>query len=207
MPFLPAALDSILQQTCHDLELIAVDDESTDGSLPYLRQVAAVDSRMILVENEHRGVTAALNDGLRRASGEFIARMDADDRSHRERIAQQLDFLRRHPAVVAVGCWVRRIDEDGDVIAIGRWPESHADIYCGLLRGCGGLPHPGAMMRRAAVLEVGGYREQFRLAQDKDLWLRLAEQGQLANLPLVLLDYREHRKSLSRAQRLRQQQQ
>lgn len=201
MPFLPEAIASIEQQTWQNWELVVVDDGSTDGSAEWLEQRALQEPRIRVIRQPHAGVTVALNRGLREVRGELIARMDADDIAHPERFARQVAYLQASPQVVAVGSWVRRIDADGDPIAIACWPSTHEEIVEGLVRGMGGLPHPTAMIRRSAMERVGGYREQFRLAQDKDLWLRLAEMGNLANLREVLLDYREHPESISQARR------
>jgi hypothetical protein len=202
--YLAEAVDSILRQTLSDLELVAVDDGSTDGSAAWLESRAQADSRVIVLQVLHGGVTRALNFGLQYCRAPLIARMDADDMARPDRLARQVAFLNAHPEVVAVGSWVRRIDADGDVIAVGRWPESHHEIERDLLRGRGGLPHPTSMIRRRALLAVGGYCERFPYAQDKDLWLRLAEQGRLANVPEPLLDYREHARSISWAKRPQQ---
>lgn len=193
MPYLPTALKSIQQQTVTDWQLVIVDDGSEDGTPQVIRALAESDSRVVSVRNaKSLGVTAALNHGLLFCEGEFIARMDADDICVPMRLERQRECLCANPALVAVGSAVLRIDDEGAPIAVGRWPEKHADIDARLLRGEGGLPHPAAMMRRRALLQVGGYRLEYPYAQDKDLWLRLAEVGQLANLPEVLLHYREH---------------
>jgi hypothetical protein len=123
--------------------------------------------------------------------------MDADDICLPDRFERQVEFLRSHPDHVAVGCAILLIDSEGNPLCESRWPLTHEEIDVALLAGSslGGLPHPAAMIRTAALLAVGGYREKFRVAQDKDLWLRLAETGRLANLPDVLLKYRFHAES------------
>lgn len=206
MPYLPRAIESMLLQDFPGFELIIVDDGSDDETPDVAHAYAQSDPRVRLLRVDHVGVTRALNCGLAAARGDLVARMDADDLSHPERLRRQCEMLRWQPDLVAVGCWVMRIDEDGDPLGVKRWPTEHEDIDRGLLRGSGGLPHPGAMMRRAPVVELGGYREEFRYAQDKDLWLRLAERGRLANLNVPLLYYREHLKSIGAQCRLEQQQ-
>jgi GT2 family glycosyltransferase len=195
--YLSPAIDSILGQTFRDFEFIIVDDGSSDRSRDIIRDYARVDARIRPFYCEHRGITVVLNQGVTAARGEFIARMDADDISLPERLAVQLRFLDENPSVVAVGCALDVIDPDGDSISVMRWPIEHEEIDRRLLIGQGGLPHPAAMIRRQALLAVGGYREQYQVAQDKDLWLRLAEHGRLANLPTPLLRYRQHLRSIS----------
>ena len=183
-PFLAEAIDSITKQTFQDLEFIIIDDGSTDGSFELSQAAARDDSRIRLIRQSHAGVTAALNRGvIGPAQGEFVARMDADDISLPERFEIQADALDRQPDVLAIGSFVQRIDADGDTIAVSKWPLTHEEIDAGLLRGRGGLAHPTAMIRSGALRAVGGYRQKFAFAQDKDLWLRLAERGRLQNLP------------------------
>ena len=202
--YLGPAIKSILRQTYDNFEFIVIDDGSTDGSQNVVETLARNDARLKLFRQGPEGVTVALQRGVHRAKAEFIARMDADDLAHPERFAAQVRVLDRDPRTVAVGSYVERIDADGAPIAMSRWPLTHEKIEFGLLRGHGGLAHPTAMIRRDALVTVGGYRKEYPLAQDKDLWLRLAEQGRLANLPLLLLKYREHLHSVSMS-RQRQQ--
>jgi len=195
--FLAEAVDSVLRQTYTDFEFIILDDGSTDGTADILRSRMNSDQRILVIRREHCGITNILNEGLRAARGEFIARMDSDDISMPHRFAVQIEFLMNNPSVVAVGCAVEIIDSEGDTLGIMNWPGDHELIDRLLLRGKAGLPHPGAMIRRQAMIAVGGYREKFAVAQDKDLWLRLAEVGRLANLDNVLLMYRQHLRSIS----------
>lgn len=133
-----------------------------------------------------------MNTAVRHARGEFLARMDADDASYPDRFLRQASYLASHPDVVAVGSSIEIVDPDGAPLGIMRWAETHDEIDRRLMAGRGGIAHPAAMMRRSAVLQAGIYREEYPAAQDKDLWLRLAEIGRLANLPQPLLRYREH---------------
>lgn len=190
--FLEEALDSVIDQTLDDWELVMVDDDSSDTSTDIMHAHARNDPRIHLVCPGRVGVTAALNIGLRMCRADYVARMDADDVCMRNRFAEQIAFLEQHSEVVAVGCAVLQIDEDGDAIGINRWQTDHDVINELLLRGQGGIAHPTAMIRRSALQQIGGYREAFQVAQDKDLWLRLCEVGRLSNMPEVLLKYREH---------------
>lgn len=204
-PYLEPCIESVQRQSISNWELVLVDDGSEDGSIDVLRAFAKADERIRLVSiPERKGVTAALNVGLRHCRAELIARLDADDICVPHRLERQRDYLQANPAIVAVGCWVMRIDADGDAIAVGRWPREHTDIDRRLLCGEGGLPHPGAMIRAATLQQIGGYREEFVYAQDKDLWLRLGEVGELANLEEVLLYYREHALSTGAVKRTEQ---
>jgi GT2 family glycosyltransferase len=195
--YVAAAVRSILGQTFGDFELIAIDDGSTDSSLQILEQVSRQDARVHIISRPNTGIVSALNDGVARARGEFIARMDADDVAMPRRFERQLCFLRDTPACVAVGSAILLIDSDGDPIGVQHWATTHEQIDKLLLTGWSGLAHPTALIRRAALQQVGGYRTEYQWLEDKDLWLRLAEIGQLSNLSEPLLHYRLHETSIS----------
>jgi glycosyltransferase involved in cell wall biosynthesis len=191
--YITAAVESVLGQTADDFEFVIIDDGSTDGTSQDLLRFAAQDRRIRLISRPNRGLTASLNEALSLAQGEFVARMDGDDVCLPQRLAEQLEYLRAHPECVCVGSRVELIDPMGSPIRVSDHKLSHEEIDAELLSGIGwAIVHPVAMMRRSAVSEVGGYREQFRTSQDLDLFLRLGEVGKLANLPDVLLQYRQH---------------
>lgn len=189
--FLGEAVASILEQTFQDLELIAVDDGSEDGSRGILEAFRGRDPRVHIISRSHTGLVGALLDGLRGARGELIARMDADDVSLPQRLERQVAFLDAHPECVAVSGGMLYIDHRGCPIAERLSPERYDDIERGLLRGLGEcLLHGAVVVRRSALDTAGGYRPEFECAEDVDLFLRLAELGRLANLPEVVLKYR-----------------
>jgi glycosyltransferase involved in cell wall biosynthesis len=187
---LSATLDSVLSQGGIDLELIAVDDGSTDESGQILTAYAARDPRVIVLRQENRGLTAALIRGCELARGEFIARQDAGgDISLPDRLADQLAFLRSRPAAVMSACGVRFVDAAGVTL----YEVAHTDdelndrlriVDTEKVRGVS--HHGSVMIRRDAYLAVGGYRPQFSVAQDLDLWLRLSERGLCLGQPKIL---------------------
>jgi len=204
-PFLETAVESILDQTFADFEFIIIDDGSSDGSTALLREYAEQDERIRLFEQQNVGVTASLNRGLREVRGEYIARMDADDVCHPERLEKQVAYLGRHPNCVAVGGQALLINEEGEPIRCsGASPGSdgrgrmkglkqdHRSIENELLDGGWPLLQPAVTMRREAVEDVGGYDERFEQNQDHDLFLKLAEVGRLSNLSSTVLKYRRH---------------
>ena len=202
--YLEDAINSMLCQTASDFEFIVIDDGSTDGTTKLLQQYRSSDDRIQVLHHANVGLTASLNIGIRQARGEFIARMDSDDRADPYRLEAQLAYLRKHSECVALGSRLRLIDPDGDSLGDSQPPVQHDDIVESLYQGIGSLPHPSVLMRRTAVESVGGYRESFRYAQDLDLWLRLAEIGQLANLTEPLLNYRLHLNSITNEKRREQ---
>lgn len=196
-PFLRAAVDSILGQTFGDFELLAIDDGSTDASHAILESYR--DPRVRLVTNERNlGIVATLNRGLELANGQYVARMDADDLSRPDRLARQVAYLEAHPEVGVCGGWCRQF---GTVRAATiRYPERHEAIMANLLFG-NALAHPTVMMRRMILAQQGFHYENFRHAEDYELWLRLSRVTQLHNLQVVLLDYRVSGSSLTHVNR------
>jgi GT2 family glycosyltransferase len=190
-PFLADALESILAQSFRDFELITIDDGSDDASREILDRFAARNNRLRVVHQTNAGIVAALNRGLGLADGELIARMDADDLAHPGRFARQVAYLDAHAEIAVVGCAVTLIDQAGNRIRDVEYPLAPDAVAVFLERGSP-LAHPAVMMRRAAVLAVGGYREAYRHSEDYDLWLRMAERYRIANLPDRLLLYRQH---------------
>lgn len=196
--YLRLAVQSILDQTCGDFELIAVDDGSKDGSKQILDTFAQSDRRVRVISRPNTGIVGALNDGLAVAEGEFIARMDGDDWVTRHRFEEQVAFLRQHAACVCVGSYFNYMDAEGALIKWNPRETDPAAIERSLLSGDGGaLIHPVIMARRSAVEQVGRYRPEAQWVEDLDLYLRLARIGQLSNVPEVLLHYRYHSESVN----------
>ncbi len=206
--YVDQAVRSVLNQTFRDFELLIVDDGSTDDTGRRLELLASDDVRIKLTHrprNAEGGLVASLNDMATRARGRLLARMDADDICHPERLEKQVARIRRDPSLVALGGQVRWVDPLGHPYASSSFPTTHDAIDADLLAGRGGtLPHPATIMRREAFDAVGGYRGWAYPSEDLDLWLRLAEFGRVANLDDVVLDYRQHFDSITRTQRDRQ---
>jgi glycosyltransferase involved in cell wall biosynthesis len=193
---LTEAVQSILAQTCRDFELIAVDDGSTDGSLEILKGFAAKDSRVRIFSRPNTGIAGALNDAIRHARGKFFARMDADDISLPQRFEEQVAYLRQHTDCVLLGSRVLLVEPFGSPLYASDHVTDHDGIAGQLIRGVGwAVVHPAAMMRAEAVRSAGGYRADRVPIEDLDLFLRLIEIGRAANLPQVLLHYRQHLES------------
>lgn len=203
-PYLREAIDSILNQTFTDFEFIIVDDCSTDETPTILNSYS--DPRLILLHNNvNRGLAASLNKGLTVSKGMFIARQDADDVSLPERLAKQMQYLSEYPHLALVGSAYIRVYEDGRPTQMVQMPLTDEIIRDRLLYDhC--FWHGAVMLRRDCLEAVGGYDSQFRLAQDRDLWLRLAERYPLANLPEPLYKVRVHSASVSISKRLQQRQ-
>ena len=188
--FVAKTLDSVLAQTFTDFEFLIINDGSTDRSTEILQDYARRDARIWLVSRPNTGYVAALNEGLGLARGEFVARIDADDLADPRRLELQVARMRAEPQLVALGSNAWAMDESGRMLGDYDVPLTHEEIEANHLRGSSSIHHPAVMLRPEAVKRVGGYRQQFMPCEDFDLWLRLGEVGQLANLPEKLLTKR-----------------
>lgn len=195
--FLESAVRSVLGQTFVDFELVAVDDGSTDETPRLLAELAAGDGRIRVFRQENTGIVGALNNGLARCRGEYIARMDGDDLCLPERFAEQVAHLDRHPGCVLVGGLAQSIDESGaprGIVSGGPHRLTRLDIFPPRIAVS---IHPLVMIRRAALEAIGGYRADFPHAEDYDLYIRLSTQGRIDNPDRVMLKYRTHGGSVS----------
>lgn len=189
--YIAQAVESILTQTIADFEFLVFDDGSTDRSLQILLTYADRDNRMRVFGKSHCGYVPWLNEGMQISRGKYIARMDADDVSLPDRFASQVRYMEEHRDCVAIGSNVLVINSSDEPLGVLRQETDPKTIERLLLEGVKGvIIHPASLLRRETVLAIGGYREQFEPIEDLDLWLRLAEKGQLANLPQVLFKYR-----------------
>jgi glycosyltransferase involved in cell wall biosynthesis len=188
---LATTLDSILSQEDAALEVICVDDGSRDDSPAILEAFSRSDARVRLFRQDHSGLTTALIRGCSEAASPVIARCDVGDRYLPGRLTKQVDELERHADTVLVSCGTRFLTPAGHVLYEST--RSAAEAANGLahrdLRSLMGPPHHGATaFRRDAYVDAGGYRSQFRVAQDLDLWLRLIERGAHRSLPEILYE-------------------
>jgi glycosyltransferase involved in cell wall biosynthesis len=200
--FLADAIDSILAQTLTDWELICVDDGSSDCSLDVLRRYERADPRIRAISRPNTGVARARNDGMALARARYIAAMDSDDVALMDRLRRQVNYMESHPACVGLGAAVRIVGPDLMPIKEELPALDHETIDRRALAGNGAaIRQPVAIFRTDAVRQVGGYRDELLAQEDTDLYLRLAEIGRLANLPDLLLLYRQRQASFCRARR------
>lgn len=199
---LRAALNSVLTQTWTDLEVIAVDDGSTDTSGAILDECAAADPRVRVIHRPNGGVVSALNLAIEQARGEYLARSDADDLNHPDRFRRQVAFLDAHPAVVAVGTGYRLFGRmNGEV----RLPAGARHCRERLLVATT-VAHATSMIRRTALQDHAiRYRPGYAHAEDFRLFSELAAVGDLANLQDVLYQVRIDPGSVSGRERSPQQ--
>ena len=201
--YVSQAIESILSQSFKDFEFIIIDDGSTDSSLKILKNFSESDNRIQLYSRQNQGLIYTLNEGLGYCKGKYIARMDADDISLPNRLKVQVEYMEAHPNCVAVGSGVLLVDPEGDVLCSYPLLLTHQEIDNAnlSLKGGSAIVHPSVMFRGGAVESIGGYRKKYLHAEDIDLFLRLAEVGQLANINENLLEYRMHLASVGYSQR------
>jgi hypothetical protein len=202
--YLREAVESILNQTFTDLEFIIVDDGSTDSTWQILTAYAAQDPQIVLIRNEENiGLTRSLNKGLGLARGMYVARQDADDVSWSTRLQDQIQFMEQYPEVGLVGSAFELIDETGRRLGVVKLPTGNAQLQESL-RSANCFCHGSVMIRRQCLQKVGGYREVFAMAQDYDLWLRIAEQFDLGALTQILYRSRLNADSVTMGKRAQQ---
>jgi glycosyltransferase involved in cell wall biosynthesis len=186
-PFLDESISSILNQTLADFEFVILDDASTDGSGSLLREWEKRDSRIrILRTDRNLGLAGSSNFVSRNANTAVLARMDADDISHPDRLKRQWEILQSRPDVVTVGTLFDGIDASGrQVRPRDRWR---------LLRHSPYVPfaHGSAMFRKEAFAAIGGYCEDFARGEDQDFFFKMTTVGRVVTLPDVLYHYRYH---------------
>jgi glycosyltransferase involved in cell wall biosynthesis len=180
---LATTIESLTSQQGVDLEVIVVNDGSTDATGEILDALAADDDRLRVFHREGRGLTESLIEGCRAAQGEFIARQDAGDWSMPGRLLKQADCMRSDPEASLCSTHVRCLVAEGATVRVNA-PDP-ATLADGLT---GPAIHGSVMMRRSAYLEAGGYRQVFYYAQDIDLWSRMVERGNHRVLPEVLYE-------------------
>lgn len=200
--YLSEAIDSILNQTFADFELIIINDGSTDGTLEILRKYTQQNKRIVLHNQTNQGLIAALNKGIKLARGKYIARMDADDISFPERLALQVGFLENHPEIGVLGSGARIMNSSGVTYDTLQHPTQHNVLQWCLCFFCP-IVHPTVIMRRQVVVQVGGYGAM-QHAEDYDLWCRLSCVTRLSNLKDVLLYLRQHDSNVSNVHALEQ---
>ena len=188
--FLAEAVNSILRQTLREFEFLVIDDGSADRTAEILADYARRDGRIRVLHHENKGRATSLNIGINLAVGGYIARMDADDIALPCRLEQQVAFMERHQEVGLLGGAIELINTTGQVLNTLRPPLSDSEIRSLMLHH--NPYHPAVIMRKEVALAAGGYRKALLDAEDYDLYLRISERSQLANLDKPILQYRIH---------------
>lgn len=196
--FLAEAIESILSQTYKNIELIIIDDGSTDDSASTIRRYN--DPRILSVQQDNQGLAATLNRAISMASGTYLARQDADDISYKTRLDKQVKFLENNIEYGLVGTWSEIFEEHRITGRSHRHPTENISLRFNLLFDCY-FVHSSVMLRKSLIDTVGFYSAEYsRQPEDFELWSRVLQNGSFkcANLPEILVCYREVPQSLCR---------
>lgn len=193
--YLKEAIESILNQTFTDFELLVIDDCSKDNTRNIV--LSYNDKRIRLIDGLQKGLAAALNFGIKIAKGEYVARMDADDIALPERFSKQVEFLDAHKDISVLGTWQERF---GVRTGIHQTKANHEDIKAKLLFGCD-MCHSTIMLRRSDLLKYDLFYNEQSPQEDFELWIRAIKKVKFANIPEVLSRYRTTADSISIAKK------
>ena len=186
--YIAEAIESVLCQTFADFELLIINDGSTDST----KQIIASfhDSRIRLIDQENKGISAALNDGLQHAKAKYIARFDADDICRNDRLQKQYEFLLFNPDYIIVGSDAEYISETGDHLCFfSSKGHTHEEIMKDIYSACP-LTHSSVMYKKQIVLRCGGYPVHAHTFEDYLLWIQICSYGKICNLSEPLIKVR-----------------
>ncbi len=202
--WLKMSIDSILHQTYSNFEFIIVNDNPQRTlNRNLIEHYQKLDERIIYIENHvNIGLTKSLNLAITVAKGDYIARMDADDYSFPTRLEKQITFLSKNCDVIAVGTWVNFFGDTNKKNKEYRTNKQEVDDFLMVYTP---IAHPTVMIRKEAFVEHGiKYNEDYRFAQDYELFYQLSKVGKLCNIPEILLNYRTTRVQVSKQNNLQQ---
>ena len=188
--YLREAIESILNQTFKDFEFIIIDDGSTDRTPEILREYAKKDERIKIITNpKNIGLTKSLNKAIKKAKGEYIARMDADDIAMPERLKKQIEFMEKNPEVGLLGTAYYEMNSKGEIVGDKLFPTSNKKLKKILIK-YNPFFHASVMVRKEVFNRVGPYDKNIPKAQDYELWFRIAQNYKIANLSSLLMKRR-----------------
>lgn len=194
---LAEAIESVLNQTFKDFELIIVDDNSKDKTLAISKKYAKKDSRIKIVRNDiNKNIGASLNNGIYHASADIIARMDGDDISLPTRLEKQYKLMQKNKNLAVVGCDMITIDENGKELSKREYKTDSDTLKKKMFR-YSPFAHPSTMYRKEVFQESGGYNPALSPTEDLDLWMKIGRKYELSNVPEYLFKYRVYEKSSS----------
>lgn len=191
--YISVSIKSVLSQTFTDLELIIIDDGSTDETQNVVAQFKA-DNRVVYIKNsENKGLIYSLNLGLESSKGELIARIDSDDLWVDDRkLEKQIDFM-ENEGVGLLGTGAKAIDENGNTLFFINLPTEDAKIRKSILvKNC--FVHSSVLFNKELAMKCGGYKPEQKFVEDYGLWMRMGQIAKLANLPELMVGYRVNQK-------------
>ena len=191
--YIKKAVESILTQTYKNIEIIIVDDCSSDGTSKIISGLSKEESRIIAITNETNfGNTKSANTGIEKSKGKYIARLDDDDVWCRaDKLEKQVDFLEKNPEYALVGGGIIKINKDGKEIVRYLFSKNDEDIRKIILAD-NAFAHSTVLYRRNIFERAGGYDEQFAYLEDRDLWLKLGRLSKFYNFQEFFAYYLDH---------------
>lgn len=189
--YLEQCIESVLSQSYESFEFIIVNDGSKDKSLTLIKNMQGKDNRIIIIDKPNSGLTKSLNVGLERSTGEYIARIDADDIWSPSKLEVQVNFMEAHPEILLSGTAINFIDENGDLLDDQNPLDALKDeeirkIYLFKNPFC----HSSVIFRKHIVKQLGPYNSDFKYAQDYEYWSRIMKVGKVEVIPDVLVGRR-----------------
>ena len=189
--WLSYSIESILQQTFKDFEFIIINDGSTDNSKEILDRYSKIDKRIKVIHRENKGVTKSIIEAINYSTGDFIAKIDSDDISSKNRLSEQIIEIRKKKLDL-VSTNFSLIDEKGEELKYFDIRKNKDEILQKMLGGNSFFPHSSVMFRRQTYLKIGGYNSFFKKSQDIDLWIRFIQKNKKVgvcelNVPLTYI--------------------
>ena len=185
--YIKESIDSCLAQTYSNIEILVVDDKSTDSTLEILKGYG--EKITVLPVEKQNGLGNVINIGIRASKGKYIARMDADDIMYPDRIEKQVEYLENNPSCVAVGGQIDIINENSDITGHREYAQNDKDLKKNRFL-FQPFAHPAVTLRKSTLEEIGLYPEDMWKVEDVKLFLILSTKGEFANLPDTVLKYR-----------------
>ena len=201
--YIKSTLESILNQTYKNLEIIVIDDASTDSTLNIVKKYR--DKRIKLYSNDKNlGIAKNMNKGIKLSRGKYLAIMDADDWSYPYRIEEEVQLMEENPEIVLCSGYMDICDENLKFKNTRTYPTTDKEIRKAIVR-YDPISHPASMWRMSELLKTGLYNDKFPICRDYDLIVRISEFGKYQNIPKPLIKYRV-RKDSETGKRIRQTQ-
>lgn len=196
--YLAEAVESILAQTFIDFEFLIIDDGSKDDSLKMLKKYAVNDSRIRLISRPNKGLVASLNEGIEKARGTYLARMDSDDISIKDRLEKEVAFLDSHQNIDLVGSNYTIMDEDGTALVTTNIFTHPHDLKVAQVT-CNQYGHGSIMARLKTLQQLGGYNSTVGHVEDYHLWTRISRHADIANFSEPLYLYRRNSQGVTQS--------
>ncbi len=194
--YIKIAIDSIQGQTYKNLEIIVIDDKSTDNTSSIVSTIAKKDERIKLIKNETNiGIGGNRNKGIEKSNGDYICWQDADDISLPDRIQKQVDYLESHPEVGVVGGFITFFEDEYES-KTRRYAEDDHTLRSNIFK-YNPVAQPACMVRKACYKSVGLYDSSLRVSEDLDMMFRIGEKFKFGNLQEVVIKYRQSSGSLT----------